>query len=305
MPRSVWKGAISFGLIHVPVSMFPATQDSGVDFDWLDRRSLDPVGYSRVNKRTNKAIDKDDVVKGVKTPDGSYAIIEEDEIKAAYPRATQSIEIETFVKAVEVSFAYLDTPYYLQPDARSAKVYALLRESMKERHVIAVARVVMRSKEHLALLLPLGDAIVLNTIRWNTDMREVSELMLPKGAAGVKDSERKMASQLIDDMTAAWEPALYTDRFAEAIGELVANRVKTGKTSIVEPIEADSAPASSNVIDLTELLRNSLKARDKGAPAVSIKSSAGAQGAASKQRASVSALQAPAETPAKKATKRA
>ena len=132
MPRSVWKGAISFGLIHVPVSMFPATQDSGVDFDWLDRRSLDPVGYSRVNKRTNKAIEKDDVVKGVKTSDGSYAIIGEDEIKAAYPKATQSIEIETFVKAAEVSFAYLDTPYYLQPDARSAKVYALLRESMKE-----------------------------------------------------------------------------------------------------------------------------------------------------------------------------
>ena len=163
MPRSVWKGAISFGLIHVPVSMFPATQDGGVDFDWLDRRSLDPVGYSRVNKRTNKAIDKADVVKGVKTADGSYAVIEEDEIKAAYPRATQSIEIETFVKATEVSFAYLDTPYYLQPDARSAKVYALLRESMKERKVIAVARVVMRSKEHLALLLPLDDAIVLNT----------------------------------------------------------------------------------------------------------------------------------------------
>ena len=294
MPRSVWKGAISFGLIHVPVSMFPATHDSGVDFDWLDRQSLDPVGYSRVNKRTNKPIDKDDVVKGVKTPDGSYAIIEEDEIKAAYPRATQSIEIETFVKASEVSFAYLVTPYYLQPDARSSKVYALLRESMKERKVIAVARVVMRSKEHLALLLPLDDAIVLNTIRWNADMREVSELALPKGATGVKDSERKMASQLIDDMTAVWEPTLYTDHFAEAIRELVANRVKTGNTSIVEPIEADTALASSNVIDLTELLRNSLKARDKGARSGSIKSPAVAKSANTKQPASVSALRSTA-----------
>ena len=301
MPRSVWKGAISFGLIHVPVSMFPATQDSGVDFDWLDRRSLDPVGYSRVNKRTNKAIDKEDVVKGVKTPDGSYAIIEDDEIKAAYPKATQSIEIETFVKAAEVSFAYLNTPYYLQPDARSAKVYALLRESMKERQVIAVARVVMRSKEHLALLLPLGDAIVLNTIRWNADMRDVSELTLPKGAAGVKDSEKKMASQLIDDMTATWEPALYTDHFAEAINELVANRVKTGKTSIVEPIEADTATVSSNVIDLTELLRNSLKARDKTPKKEADQSSVAEKAPLAKQKASVSALRAPA----KKTTKRA
>lgn len=301
MPRSVWKGAISFGLIHVPVSMFPATQESGVDFDWLDRRSLDPVGYSRVNKRTNKAIEKDDVVKGVKTPDGSYAIIEEDEIRAAYPKATQSIEIETFVKANEVSFAYLDTPYYLQPDPRSAKVYALLRESMKERHVIAVARVVMRSKEHLALLLPLGDAIVLNTIRWNADMRDVSELNLPTGEAGVKDSERKMASQLIDDMTAAWEPALYTDHFAEAINELVANRVKTGKTAIVEPIETDTALASSNVIDLTELLRNSLKARGKAPKKDTAQSSSVVKASATKSKATVSALRAPA----KKTTKRA
>ncbi len=301
MPRSVWKGAISFGLIHVPVSMFPATQDSGVDFDWLDRRSLDPVGYSRVNKRTNKTIDKDDVVKGVKTPDGSYAIIGEDEIKAAYPKATQSIEIETFVKATEVSFAYLDTPYYLQPDPRSAKVYALLRESMKERHVIAVARVVMRSKEHLALLLPLGDAIVLNTIRWNADMRDVSELNLPTGAAGVKDSERKMASQLIDDMTAAWEPALYTDHFAEAINELVANRVKTGKTALVEPVETEAATGSSNVIDLTELLRNSLKARDKSPKKEADQSSATAKASAAKPKASVSTLRAVA----KKTTKRA
>ncbi len=301
MPRSVWKGAISFGLIHVPVSMFPATQDSGVDFDWLDRRSLDPVGYSRVNKRTNKAIEKDDVVKGVKTPDGSYAIIEEAEIKAAYPKATQSIEIETFVKAAEVSFAYLDTPYYLQPDPRSAKVYALLRESMKERQVIAVARVVMRSKEHLALLLPLADAIVLNTIRWNADMRDVSELNLPTGAAGVKDGERKMASQLIDDMTAAWAPALYTDHFAQAINELVANRVKTGKTATVEPIKADAVTASSNVIDLTELLRNSLKARDKSPKKGADQPSATAKASAAKPKASVSTLRAPA----KKTTKRA
>lgn len=301
MPRSVWKGAISFGLIHVPVSMFPATQDSGVDFDWLDRRSLDPVGYSRVNKRTNKAIDKDDIVKGVKTADGSYAIIEESEISAAYPRATQSIEIETFVKASEVSFAYLDTPYYLQPDARSGKVYALLRESMQERKVIAVARVVMRAKEHLALLLPLGDAIVLNTIRWNADMRDVGELSLPKGATGVKDSERKMASQLIDDMTAAWEPALYTDRFAEAIAALVENRVKTGKTSVVATVETDPALASSNVIDLTELLRNSLKARDKAAPTANSKSPAVAKASSSKQSASVSALSTPAKTTTKRA----
>jgi DNA end-binding protein Ku len=302
MPRSVWKGAISFGLIHVPVSMFPATQDGGVDFDWLDRRSLDPVGYSRVNKRTQKPIDKDNVVKGVKTPDGSYAIIEEDEIKAAYPRATQSIEIETFVKAAEVSFTYLDTPYYLAPDARSSKVYALLREAMKERKVIAVARVVMRSKEHLALLLPLGDAIVLNTIRWNADMRDLSELSLPSGTVGVKESERAMASQLVADMTSSWEPTTYTDHFDEAIRALVTQRVKSGKTEIVEPVETDATVPSSNVIDLTELLRNSLKARDKGGATPASKTTARVAKVSTTPRA---AIVAAPPAPPKKATRRA
>jgi len=131
-------------------------------------------------------------------------------------------------------------------------------------------------------------------------MRDVGELALPKGAAGVKDSERKMASQLIDDMTANWEPALYTDHFAEAINELVANRVKTGKTAIVEPIETEAGTASSNVIDLTELLRNSLKARDKSPKKEADQTSATAKAPAAKQKAPVSALRAPA----KKTTKR-
>ena len=113
MPRSIWKGAISIGLIHVPVALYPASQSSGIDFDWLDDRSMDPVGYQRINKRTGKEIDSEHIVKGIKQEGGEYVVLSEDEIKAAYPKTTQSIELESFVKREEISFLLLETPYYL------------------------------------------------------------------------------------------------------------------------------------------------------------------------------------------------
>lgn len=114
--RAIWKGAISFGLVHVPVSLHSATQEQDIDFDWLDKRSMDPVGYKRVNKRTGKEIDKDNIVKGVKLEGDQYVVLSDDEIKNAYPKRTQTIAIETFVKAQDVSFVYAEKPYYLVPD---------------------------------------------------------------------------------------------------------------------------------------------------------------------------------------------
>ena len=179
MPRAIWKGAISFGLVHVPVSLYPASQEVGIDFDWLDKRSMDPVGYQRVNKRTGKEIQKDDIVKGIKQDDGDYVLLSEDEIKAAFPKSTQTIEIEAFVKASEIPFVLLERPYFLEPLGKGDKVYALLRESMLEAGVIGIARVVMHTKEHLAALIPSGAALMLNTIRWASEMRPADELKLP------------------------------------------------------------------------------------------------------------------------------
>jgi DNA end-binding protein Ku len=122
MPRVIWKGAISFGLVHVPVALYPASQSTGIDFDWLDKRTMDPVGYKRINKRTGKEIDKDNIVKGIKQEDGEYVVLTEEEIKTAYPKSTQTIEIETFVSATEIPFTYLETPYYLAPLAKAEKV---------------------------------------------------------------------------------------------------------------------------------------------------------------------------------------
>ena len=265
MPRAIWKGAISFGLVHVPVGLFPAAQDSGIDFDWLDRRSMDPVGYKRINKRTGKEIAAEDVVRGVKQEGGDYVVLTDDEIKAAYPKATQTIEIETFVEAREIPFYYLDRPYFLAPIGKGDKVYALLREAMSELGVIGIARVVMHSKERLAALVPNGPALILNTIRWSSDLRSSDDIKVPpagKSAAGIKDGELKMARQLISEMTKPWKPGTYADQFTAAIHALAAKRVKAGRTSQVTSLEADQpAPSRSNVIDLTELLTRSLRGR--------------------------------------------
>ena len=268
MPRIIWKGAISFGLVHVPVAVYPASSESGIDFDWLDKRSMDPVGYKRINKRTGKEIERENIVKGVKQEDGDYVIVGDDEIKAAYPRTTQTIEIEGFVQAPEIPFLYLEKPYYLEPMNKGEKVYALLREAMKEAGVIGIARVVMHNKEHLAALVPSGAGLVLNTLRWSNEIRDMGELHLPadgRKSANLKDAELKMAQQLIGDMTVAWDSSNYTDHFADAVRALIRQRVKAGKTEKVEPLEDDGKPAASNVIDLTALLKQSLGGRKGGA----------------------------------------
>lgn len=268
MPRVIWKGAISFGLVHVPVALYPATQSVGIDFDWLDKRSMDPVGYKRVNKRTGKEIKSEDIVKGIKQSDGDYVILSEEQIKAAYPKSTQTIEIESFVKASEIEFTLLETPYYLAPIGKGEKVYALLRESMLAAGVIGIARVVMHTKEHLAALVPSGAALVLNTIRWATEIRPLADVSLPpegKSAAGLKPAELKMAAQLISDMTAPWKSEHYTDQFGEAIQALVKQKVAAGETEAVTALEdAPSESGASNVVDLTELLAKSLAKRRPG-----------------------------------------
>lgn len=267
--RAIWKGAISFGLVHVPVGLFSATQEQEVDFDWLDKRTMDPVGYKRINKRTGKEIDKANIVKGVKLEGEKYVVISDEEIKAAYPKRTQVIAIETFVKATDVSFVYTEKPYYLAPDGKAQRVYALLREALTKAGVIGIARFVLHNKEHLAALIPAGPALMLGTLRWANEVRSPDELGLPKeGAAAnsVKPTELKMAQQLIEEMTTSWKPKAYEDDFTAAIHELVKRKAKAGKTATVEPFEEAPDIGDSNVVDLTELLRGSLGGNAKRKP---------------------------------------
>ena len=250
--RTIWKGAISFGLVHIPVGLHTATQDSGVDFDWLD-------------KRTGKEIDRDNIVKGVEYEDGQYVVISPDEIADAYPRTTQTIEIQRFVDAAEVSFVFLERPYYIEPINRGHKVYALLRDTLAKTGKIGIAKVVIQTRQHLAALIPSGDALILNLMRWGDEVKSMRGLDLPSSRAKSMTpsaSELKMAKMLVEDMSGDWDPEAFKDKFRQAVMSLVEKKVKAGKTeTVIEPQE--EAPAyADNVIDLTELLQRSLKGAD-------------------------------------------
>lgn len=265
-PRAIWKGAISFGLVHVPVSLHAATQEQEVDFHWIDRRSMDPVGYQRINKRTGKEIDKRHIVKGVKLKGDEYVVLSDDEIRAAYPRRTQTLAIETFVKAADVSFMYVEKPYYLAPDGKAQRVYALLREALQQAGVMGIARFVLHNKEHLAALIPAGPALMLGLLRWANEIRSPDALDLPAaGPAGLKPAELKMAQQLIAKMTDTWKPQVFKDDFATAIRALVARKAKAGKKATVQPFEdaPDVPDGGGNVVDLTALLKQSLGGKAK------------------------------------------
>ena len=182
--------------------------------------------------------------------------------------ATQTIEIEAFVAAAEIPFLLLERPYYLEPIGKAEKVYVLLREAMLAAGVIGIARVVISTKEHLAALIPTGTALMLNTLRWANEIRPPDELKLPAdGRGAVKPAELKMASQLIAEMTGPWKPEEHAERFSVAIDALVKKKVEAGQTQTVEPLEDAPAAATTNVVDLSELLAKSLAQRSKAAAA--------------------------------------
>ena len=259
MAHAIWKGAIGFGLVHVPIALYTATDEINIDFDWLDKSSMDPVGYKRINKRTGKEIQKENIVKGIKQEDGNYVVLSEDEIKAAFPKSTQMIEIDSFVKAESISLILLEKPYYLEPTGKGAKVYALLRETMLNEKVVGIAKIVIHTKEHLAVLIPTKDLLILNTIRWEKEIRSFDELELPKkGKVDLKDSDIKMATQLVKEMTEEWNIEKYSDTFTPAIQKLVDKKIKSGKVTKVEPLEEEFEVVDSNIADLTDLLMKSL-----------------------------------------------
>jgi DNA end-binding protein Ku len=260
--RTLWKGAISFGLVHIPVGLHTASTEQGVDFDWLDKRSMDRVGYKRINKRTGKEIAAENIVKGIEYEDGKYVVVSREEIEAAYPRTTQTIEIQRFIDANEIPFLYLERPYYVAPVNKGHKVYALLREVMVKTGKIGLAKVVIATKQHLAALVPAGEVLVLNLLRWGDEVKPIEGLDLPP--AGVKGAritpaEMKMAEQLVKDMSGKWKPEEFKDEFKHAVMKVVEKKVKAGDTETVIEPEEEAPSQGAEVIDLTELLTRSLR----------------------------------------------
>ncbi|QXH49026.1 Ku protein [Pseudomonas fakonensis] len=260
MARAIWKGAISFGLVHIPVSLNTAVRSERIDFDWLDKRSMEPVGYKRVNKVTGKDIDKDNIVKGVALEKGRYVVIGEEEIRKARPEATQTIDIFSFVEAGEIPLQQFDTPYYLTPDKRGGKVYALLRETLEKTGKVALATVVLHTRQHLALLRPLEDALVLITLRWPDEVRGIESLELDNSVTAAKVDKREldMARRLVEDMSGPWAPDEYHDAFRQTIMDLVEEKASKGKVATVAKAEGAEAGKGADILDLTELLKRSL-----------------------------------------------
>lgn len=261
MPRTLWKGSITFGLIYIPVALYPAVQEQDLDFDWLDKRDMAPVGYKRVNKITGKEVSKENIVKGLTYTDGKYAILTDEEIRATHPKTTQTVELLHFVDQGAVPPEYFERPYFLAPTAKGEKVYALLRETLRKEKKIGIAYVVIATKQHLAALIPNDRALMLFTLRWETEIRGDEGLSFPAaGLAGVKPAEAAMAAQLVKSMSGKWKPAEYRDTFKDDIMALVKKKVAAGKTTeILSVEEASEAPASAQILDLTDLLKRSLK----------------------------------------------
>ncbi|MDO8386245.1 MAG: Ku protein [Polaromonas sp.] len=298
--RALWKGAISFGLVHIPVSLHSATTESGIDFDWLDKRSMDPVGYKRINKKTGKDITRENIVKGIAWEDGQYVVLSPEEIAAAYPKTTQTIEIESFVPNTDIPFIYLERPYYIAPINKGKKVYALLRDTLLKTQRVGIARVVIQTKQHLAVLVPSGPGLILNLLRWGADIRSWEDLDLPAEgakAAGLSDKELSMARQLVDDMTGTWQPEQFSDSFKDDIMALVEQKVKEGKVETVEqPEEGEETAGRSGakIIDLTELLQRSLRNKGGANKPDSASAKAPAKKAAAKTARKPAAKAAPA-----------
>ncbi|SER54728.1 non-homologous end joining protein Ku [Halopseudomonas bauzanensis] len=260
MARAIWKGAISFGLVHIPVSLVSATSSSGVDFDWLDERTMDPVGYKRVNKVTGKEVAREHIVKGVELEKGNYVVISEEEIQAALPEATQTIDIFSFIDSAAIPLLHISKPYFLAPDRRGEKVYALLRETLISTGKVALAHVVVRTKQSLAALMPLDSALALIMLRWPSEVRDIAYLELKSSVTKAKPTAKEldMAKRLVEDMAGEWEPDEYRNTFEDEIMALVEEKASAGEIQAVETVEQDEERQTADVVDLTELLKRSL-----------------------------------------------
>jgi DNA end-binding protein Ku len=258
----MWKGAISFGLVHIPVEMYPAVSDNSLDLHMLDRRDFAPIGFKRYNKNTGKEVSWDDIIKGYEYATDEYVVLSDEDLRRANPEATQSIDIIAFVDAGQVPLIYYEQPYYLAPGKGGDKVYALLRETLREVGKIGIANVVIRVKQHLAALVCVGDTIVLNTLRYPDEIRPTDELKIPdekSKAAQISEKELQMAKALVEGMSEKWKPQQYHDTYREDVMAMVKKKIAANQTkTITMPEPEKDKPAKSNVIDLVSLLQASL-----------------------------------------------
>lgn len=271
MGHPVWKGAISFGLVHIPVEMYPASKATGIDLDLLDKRDFSPIGYKRYNKVTGKLIKPTEIVKGYQYEKGKYVVLSDEDIKHANIQSTQTIDILSFTDSTDISPIYFDQPYYLTPAKGGERVYRLLRETLKKSNKSGLAHIVIRTKQHLAALLPEDEIIILNLLRYEEEIRPLPALkeIDPKKQADISTKEIKMALSLVNEMSEAWNPQKYRDTFRKDLLKMIKTKIKHHQTHTLNTLSSDvPTPAtSSNVVDLMVLLKNSIGQKNKNSPA--------------------------------------
>jgi DNA end-binding protein Ku len=268
MARAFWKGAISFGLVYIPVELYSATHSATIDLDFLDKRDFSPVGYKRYNKRTGKEVEWKDIVRGYQFKKGQYVALSDEDFRRANTKASQTIEIASFTDAANITPEYYETPYYVAPQKGGEKVYALLREALKRTKKVAVAQVVVRTRQHLAVVVPEDEILLLNTLRFADEIRSAGDMGVeaPKAkGAGLAAKEISMAEKLIEGMTGPWEPTKFRDTYREDLMKRIKEKVRDKETHTLTEPEKEAKPRkSAEVIDLMEVLKQSLAKGGKG-----------------------------------------
>jgi DNA end-binding protein Ku len=293
---------LSFGLVEIPVELYAAEDRKSFSFSMLDRRDFAPVGYKRYNKKTGSEVAWGEIVKGYEYEKGQYVVLSEEDFRRANVKASETIDIVECVAATEIPPPLYETPYYLAPAGRGGKAYALLRDVLAESARVAIAQFVMRGTPHLAAILPAGKGMVLNTLRYADELRDIDALDLPAAKSAPTAKERALAKRLVDDMSGHFKAGAFHDTYHEDLMKRIREKVKKGETHEITAPDAkgEDKPRSAEVIDLAALLADSLRggrprARDGGeaAPAARAKAAQAKRRAPAHPRA-----RAPAATPA-------
>ncbi|WP_203322154.1 Ku protein [Pseudoxanthomonas beigongshangi] len=302
MARPIWTGTLSFGLLNVPVSLMSGERKVDLHFRMLDSRDRKPIRFERVNAETGEEVPWKDIVKAYEYDKGNYVVVEEEDIRAAAPESHETVEVEAFIERDAIDPRYFEKPYVLVPGKKAEKGYVLLRRTLESTGRIGVARVVIRTREYLSAVMPLGDALVLMLLRYPQELVDPEDYKLPSGSASsyrISAKEEEMARQLVESMAGDWSPDAYHDEFRARLQAIIRKRIKSkGATARVEEPEREEE-ATTNVVDFMALLQKSL-AEKKRTPA---KKSA-AKKAPARKRARKTATKAAGKRATKKAATR-
>jgi DNA end-binding protein Ku len=253
MPRAIWTGSLSFGLVNIPIEVHTAVRDHRPHFRMLHATDRSPINFERVCQKDGKSVAWGDIVKGYEYEKGRFVVLEKEDFEAAALEKTRRIDVLDFVEADAIDDRYFDKPYYLTAKKGGEVAYALLREAMNESGRIGIAKFIMRETQHLAAVEGIGDALVLSTLRFADELVDAGSLSFPS-AKNLKKSELMLAKTLVDNLAAEWDPDKYKDDYQENLMRVIKAKMKGKEAKLV----ADERPRDSNVIDLMERLRESL-----------------------------------------------